>query len=402
MIAHALVLLAAGLLQPVQLQSVPQPAYIDEAAGILRTFMEDPSDLNAQALEKLGLDLVQSAFQEALTRKRKPSKTQGKVELGEDYYLFELPEDYDPSKPYPMMISLHGNPPRHCERVHHKYWRSDTARHGYVLISPNLDGGRWHRPIGETKLFKTLRDAVTRFHVDTSRIYVGGYSAGASGTWNIVTRYRELFAGAVIRCGKRRVSNAMLQGLAGKGIFVIHAAQDDKCPVSGARNAVKVLKKYGVDHRYREYPGAHDFYWHSNDDALEYLSGFSTGPAQSFEFRGPFRTEHRIMHYVSIKGKEHKGAVKRGPEGISITISDLTDVEHLDLYFNATFAGLGKTVSVTVNEANTVCAPQMSISAFVRAWRLYPYYRPSQDRSPFVAACRVVLDGKVLAKPTSL
>jgi len=392
----ALLVLASFLMPAVH---PAEPTGGNDGAARLGSFLTAPSGENAEALRNSSIADVEAVFASVLSHKETQQKLSDKVTLGEDYYLYQLPDEYDPGKAWPLMISLHGNPPRHCERVHHKYWRGDTARHGFILISPNLDGGRWHRPIGEEKLFKALKDAVIRFHIDGSRIYVGGYSAGASGAWNIMTRYADIFAGAVIRCGKRRVSNAMLKNLKGKGIFIIHATEDDKCPVSQARNAVKALNAYGVAHRYVEYPHGHDFYWHSNDDVLEFLGEFSNPKVREFKLRGLFRAEHRILHYLSVKGGKHVVEASSQSDGFALSVSRSEDLSHVDLYFSDNLVEFGKRVSIEFNGTKLEVVPKKSLAAFIRAWRLYPFYQPGSDEQPFTGGCRLVEDGKLLESP---
>jgi predicted esterase len=362
----------------------------------MRRFLLDPNDRNAEALGDLAPDEIPGVVARALASVPRPEAKSGKILVGEDYYLYELPEGYDPSRPWPLIVSLHGNPPRHCERVHERYWRGEASAHGFILVSPNFDGGRWHRPEGEERFFKLFKEAVVHFRVDPERIFVGGYSAGATGAWNLASNFSDLFAGAVVRCGKRRFPDEQFGNLADTGIFLIHAARDEKCPVEAAREAVRLMTARGVDHRYVEYPGGHDFYWQSNRDVLEYFAGLIHRTPKGFAFTGSFAQEHRLLGFISLLGDRHVVTGEWNEEGGRVHVKPSESVAHLDLYFSNEMVVFGRPVPVTVNGTELTVTPRRSVEAFVRAWRLHPFFDPEAPGRLFLGTCRVIKDGAIL------
>ena len=89
----------------------------------LQAFLGAPSARLGEEAAALDMEFVLAALDTAMPYRTVPEQASGKVILGDDYYLYDLPEGYTPDLAWPLIISLHGNPPRLCVRVHHKYWR---------------------------------------------------------------------------------------------------------------------------------------------------------------------------------------------------------------------------------------------------------------------------------------
>jgi len=395
-ITHLLLLLSlAGS------SSQPSPPAGDLRTRDLSAFLIRPSAEVTERLRHWNVAELLHLLPVSAPYRQSPANLAGQVDLPSGgYYLYELPEGYGPQREWPTVFSLHGNPPRHCERVHHKYWRGDAARRGFILISPNLDGGRWHRDFGEEAFFEAFRDAVVRFRVDRKRVYLNGYSAGASGTWNIGSRHPDIFAGIVVRCGIRRVSDAELGNLKGRGVYVIHAAEDAKCGVRQARLAVDVLKRLGVTHRYVEYPGEHDFYPQSNDDVLDFLSTLSLPREERVRVTAPFDEERRILGFVSLVGDGHTLSAGCKAEGCFVDITHVERIRHLDVWLRASqLSGDDDAVELAVNGEPFKLTPTPSVDAFLRSWQLHPSLAPAYVSDPFLASCRVISGGRILHKP---
>jgi len=354
-------------------------------------------------VENLDPALVGSLLDASMPYLSAPDQASGKVETEHGYYLYDLPEAYDPLRPWPLMISLHGNPPGHCVRVHYKYWNGEAARMGLILVSPNLDGGRWRREEGETMLLEALADAATRFHVDWTRIYLSGYSAGGSGTWIYGVRYADLFAGILVRCGLPRANPNDALNLKGKGVYVVHATGDEKCPVDQTREAVRDMRSRGIEILYEEFPGGHDFFPETTAPALRYLLAFTNPEPSSFTLSGPFDSGRRMVHNVAISGGErHKLSVERGDAFLRIDVSRPEGLESLEVFFPVGAYTAGHPVAVTLNGRTFEVLPQPSTKAFVSAWSLYPFHAAGNPSRVAFAGARLVESGRILEKPISL
>lgn len=92
--------------------------------------------------------------------------------------------------------------------------------------------------------------------VDSTRVYVIGNSMGGYGTWDLISRVRQI-AAAVPICGGGDLEGSI------RGIhiptWVFHGAQDPIVSVEHSRRMVAFIRNLEVDIRYTEFPDAgHD------------------------------------------------------------------------------------------------------------------------------------------------
>lgn len=135
-------------------------------------------------------------------------------------YYEHLPVHYsdDASQKFPLIIFQHGAGPARfsddgtaqktqlsglelgdmVKLIHDGLW--DDSR-PFIVLSPQrcIDPIIYYVSAGRTNLF--LDYAINTYNVDTSRIYVMGYSAGSSLTWDYVNNYPQQIAAVVPMSG---------------------------------------------------------------------------------------------------------------------------------------------------------------------------------------------------------
>lgn len=209
-------------------------------------------------------------------------ETDGSVQFARAY----LPPRYDPKRPWPLVIRIHGfNPPN---PPYVRWWsvdlRHDMAdteydRQGVIYLEPHGRGNSFYLGLGDADVVHAIHEAQSRFNVDPDRIYLEGDSMGGWGTWNVGTRHPDLFAAlAPIHGGldyhsivtpeqlsaagpldrfllEKQSSWAMADSLLNLPVFVHHGDADPVVPVSFSRYGVRLLQRWGYDVRYEELPG---------------------------------------------------------------------------------------------------------------------------------------------------
>lgn len=205
------------------------------------------------------------------------------VDGSPQYARAYLPPDYDPTKPWPMFVVLHGYNPPNPEYV--RWWgtasrHSDLAeRHNAIVLEPHGRGNTSYNGIGDADVLRAIRLAKQAFRVDDDRVYLMGYSMGGGGTWHVGTRHPELFAAIGPIYGgwdyrewmdedqlakltpRRRFlaesdsSFAQADALLTTPVFINHGDDDDLVDVKFSRYAVRMLQRWGYEVRYWEHPG---------------------------------------------------------------------------------------------------------------------------------------------------
>jgi predicted esterase len=182
------------------------------------------------------------------------------------YYLL-MPQGYDPSQSYPLVIFLHGSGERGDNLApvlpfNGAYEFMETARdYSYFMLIPQAPDGKWWNSSELADLVLGLLDeARGSFSIDPDRIYITGLSMGAYGMWRIVSQDPEPFAAGVsVSGGLPDLSSA--PGIAGIPFKVFHGSNDSLVPVDASRSTVHALEAAGGTVTYVEFPGADHWIW---------------------------------------------------------------------------------------------------------------------------------------------
>jgi hypothetical protein len=117
----------------------------------------------------------------------------GKAGRGQAAYHLQLPPEYSHGRPTPVLLVLHGDktPAEELDR-----WADEAGKHGYVVAAPEWGGGEYGWSADEhAPVLQTLRDLKRRFNVDSDRVFLAGFGAGASLAWDLGQSHPDLFAG---------------------------------------------------------------------------------------------------------------------------------------------------------------------------------------------------------------
>ncbi len=163
----------------------------------------------------------------------------GECPGGLDYVYYE-PETKKGEK-YPLMIWLHGaksgdKPRAQLEWYRFSNWASDEYQsrfygsEGAFLLAPRSSrdiAHNWYET-GCSTLKKTIDYFVSLYadKIDTSRIYISGYSTGGSMVWHMVTKYPDFFAAAMPVASLYNPSTTEMQKLKNTSIWIFSCDKD--------------------------------------------------------------------------------------------------------------------------------------------------------------------------------
>jgi predicted peptidase len=190
-------------------------------------------------------------------------------------YRLLVPKGYKPGAAYPLIVWLHGSGETGADntsplRALDKTFLADPEKcPAFVLVPQCPAKTAWHA-VGYNKVpditepsrmvVATIAGLSKEFGLDGRRIYLGGFSMGGCGTWELLTRHPDLFAAAFPIAGPPFAgAPGERPGLAAVvkhvPIWAFHGDKDNTAPVAGTRAIVDALKKEGADVKYTEYKG---------------------------------------------------------------------------------------------------------------------------------------------------
>lgn len=194
-------------------------------------------------------------------------------------YRLYIPEGYDGTKSYPLVLFLHGGGERGSDNEAQlianqgaTIWAKpeEQAKRPCFVLAPQAHN-QWNGGFGLTRnsnnvidltnvfeptkdlkmAYNVLQEVLKNYKIDQKRVYSTGVSQGGFGTWNLNIMYPETFAAMVPICGG--ANPVFSDKLLNKPIWAFHAEADPIIPVSYTQNIIKSLLTKGAKPIYTEY-----------------------------------------------------------------------------------------------------------------------------------------------------
>ncbi|MHC4847980.1 MAG: hypothetical protein ACYTEG_05930 [Planctomycetota bacterium] len=201
-----------------------------------------------------------------------------KLETGARYTL-RVPQSYDPLRPTPLVIGLHGGGRGGADGKlvvgdgwqAMSFYRQHCERRGWICACPTALAAGWGGSKNDDLIDAILDELAALYNIDENRIYLVGHSMGGGGTWVQGTRTPERWAAIAPAAsyGPRGIDK--LQKTL-TGFYVYHSDDDNRTRVGPVRSAMRPLAGSGADFVYTELKGrGHSFPPEVIRDIFEYF-----------------------------------------------------------------------------------------------------------------------------------
>lgn len=173
-----------------------------------------------------------------------------------DGILF-IPSSYDPARPAPLMLCLHGAGGEARHRI--DPIRPEAERDGVILVAPDSVGASWDLLRGGyghdiTRIDRALTAAFHCLAVDPTRVAIEGFSDGASYALSLGLTNGDLFR--FVFAFSPGFMRPMTQ-VGAPEVFISHGVEDAVLPIRCSRTIVPALESAGYAVTYREFDGGH-------------------------------------------------------------------------------------------------------------------------------------------------
>jgi predicted peptidase len=187
-------------------------------------------------------------------------------------YQLLVPKDYAPdqAQSWPLIIFLHGSGEKGTDNtaqlqvVANTFLADGAKTRAFVLLPQCPPNMAWHGvgfnqapplPASSRMLIATIAELCKEFKLDDRRIYLGGFSMGGYGDWELLIRYPGLFAAAFPIAGGTGDRTGVAPLVKDIPIWAFHGDKDPNAPVADTRKIVASLQSLGSPIKYTEYPG---------------------------------------------------------------------------------------------------------------------------------------------------
>lgn len=224
-----------------------------------------------------GLIATPDAFAQALKTGPQVLTFYSTVDDSEQPYAIYLPETFDESRAYPLVISLHGAGSNHRLNLRRVFGKSNAEGENdveasryfpewedvdYIVASPYARGTMGYQGVAEKDVMNVLDDVKSRFRIDEDRVYLTGLSMGGGGTlWLALTR-PDIWAAIAPVCPAPPGGTQELAGNAlNVPVHIFHGSDDPVVSPESVRGWVERLESLGTHVEYEEYPGVGHNSW---------------------------------------------------------------------------------------------------------------------------------------------
>jgi len=165
-------------------------------------------------------------------------------------YLLYLPEEYSTNEEsFPLIIYLGGGSQNGDDLNKLKtygipYYIEQGQVYNFIIASPQCPENKYWTT--ENWFDSLYIDLISKYRIDTTRIYVTGISNGGFGTWQVAMDYPDRFAAIVPLCGGVNDGDtANISKLRQLPIWTFHGTADDMIPIDETERVVRKLEAYG-------------------------------------------------------------------------------------------------------------------------------------------------------------
>jgi membrane-associated protease RseP (regulator of RpoE activity) len=231
-----------------------------------------------------------------------------------------VPESYDPTKRWSVLINLHGavsRPTLLSEQMmkgFREMW-SPQAKECIQILPLGQGGCEWWSEVGASAILGALRVVQRRCNIDENRVYLSGFSDGGSGVFYIALHHSTPFAAfaplngfvGVAEMGGEEVH---LPGISNKPLYVVNCGRDRLYPADQMTQFIDEMKKAGAKVTYKVYETAgHDFSYGETEKPL-IMDFFNKNPRNPFPAKLTIETANVAfgrVHYIRIDKIEDVG-----------------------------------------------------------------------------------------------
>ena len=171
-------------------------------------------------------------------------------------FAFYVPPSYDPAKPTPLVVFLHGATQSEVTVMASPWVREAAAATGAIVVAPFARGDIQYADPAPLEVYQAVDIAERSFNVYRSRVYLAGHSMGGFGIFVVGPLHPQMWAGFLCVSGSMTEEDKTLalERFVGKRVYIVQGAADPVVPPAYPKRTLASLRAAGIEAAYYEQP----------------------------------------------------------------------------------------------------------------------------------------------------
>lgn len=172
-------------------------------------------------------------------------------------YSIRLPDEYDPSKPYPLLVFMHGS-----GQDEQSVLRRQRGNGHFIELAPfGRDKFRaYASEASQVDIVEAIEDVKANFNINADQIVIGGFSMGGYGALRAFYENPNIYRGVAVFAGHPNLASewlgephpnfldeTYLDVFKGVPVFVYHGRKDAALPIALMEEMISQMKEAGAD-----------------------------------------------------------------------------------------------------------------------------------------------------------
>ena len=251
--------------------------------------------------------------------------------------VVDIPTDYDPARPWPLQVQLHGGVARQAsprgQPARRPLGRNRIPGESQIYLYPRAwDGLEWWRAPQVDNIVWLIDAIKRRYNVDESRVYVTGISDGGTGVYFLAMRAATAWSACLPLNGHPAVlanpavgadPQLYVTNLANCPMYLVNGGRDRLYPAASVAPFVELIRRAGASVEFHVHPEAgHDTSWWPVERPL-YEQYLADHPRVAHPASLSWETD-RVDRYNRIRWL----VIDRlGTQGSDVALEDVNNVE---------------------------------------------------------------------------
>jgi len=262
-----------------------------------------------------------------------------KTEFGDHEFRWQLyvPEKYEPSKAWRLIVSLHGTNGEPDQMI--RAWQEQARAEGDLFVlAPGSRKYTWGGPRqGLSIVMSALKEATRDFRIDPDRVVLDGMSMGGIGTFVIAMAQPDRWAAIAPRAQgppvfftedaskKKTYFCRGPENLKALPLYWVFGQRDDLVSIDLLRPVRKQFEAEKIDAVYQEHAGGHEWVPEETPKVAEWMRKRARNPyAEEIAYATVEKLHHRA-YWIDIEKMADQKTYRMNHMTIQNEIGDTRD-----------------------------------------------------------------------------